>query len=270
MWTPHSAWLPVCVTQYVNPTLCLTSCLCNTICEPHTLPSCLCNTICEPHTLPSCLCNTICKPRSNSPDCRILQSLWACRRAARISGSVPRQVTPNQCPCFTICKPHIYCPCFTICKPRSNSPDCRILQSLWACRLAARISESVPRPETPNQCPCFTICGPRSNSPDCRILRSQWACQHGARISGFVPRPETPNQPPVRPPSSTRLENVNLIITGLSISHVRRPGLSKFTSGLAKSALNKSPGLARPYPSNQLSKGKVWPSYQFISTFNDN
>ncbi len=38
--------------------------------------------------------------------------------------------------------------------------------------------------------------------------------------------------------------------SGLSISSVRRPGLSKLAPGLAKSALNKSSGLARPYLSN--------------------
>ena len=39
-------------------------------------------------------------------------------------------------------------------------------------------------------------------------------------------------------------DGVNLIGAGLSISHVRRPGLSNLAPGLASSALNKSSGLA--------------------------
>ncbi len=35
--------------------------------------------------------------------------------------------------------------------------------------------------------------------------------------------------------------------SGLSISHVRRPGLSNFSPGLASIAFNKSNRLAKPY-----------------------
>ena len=47
--------------------------------------------------------------------------------------------------------------------------------------------------------------------------------------------------------------------SGLSISHVRRPGLSNLALGLASKALNKSAGLVYPYLSNQWSQSKVWP-----------
>ena len=46
---------------------------------------------------------------------------------------------------------------------------------------------------------------------------------------------------------------------GLSISHVRRPGLSTLSPGLASNALNKSCGLVCPYLSNQWFQNKVWP-----------
>ena len=46
---------------------------------------------------------------------------------------------------------------------------------------------------------------------------------------------------------------------GLSISHVRRPGLSNLAPGLASSALNKPSGLVCPYLCNQWSQKKVWP-----------
>ena len=46
-------------------------------------------------------------------------------------------------------------------------------------------------------------------------------------------------------------------LTGLSISHVRRPGLSSLALGLASKALNKSSGLVYPYLSNQWSQSKV-------------
>ncbi len=45
-------------------------------------------------------------------------------------------------------------------------------------------------------------------------------------------------------------------LTGLSIPHVRRPGLSNLAPGLASSVLNKS-GLVCPYLTNQWSQNKV-------------
>ncbi len=45
--------------------------------------------------------------------------------------------------------------------------------------------------------------------------------------------------------------------SGLSISHVRRPGLRNLALGLANGVLNKSSGLVCPYLSNQWSESKV-------------
>ncbi len=47
--------------------------------------------------------------------------------------------------------------------------------------------------------------------------------------------------------------NAFAFYAGLSISHVRRPGLSNLALGLARKALKKSPGLVYPYLSNQWS-----------------
>ncbi len=48
-------------------------------------------------------------------------------------------------------------------------------------------------------------------------------------------------------------------LSGLSISPVRRPGLSNLALGLASKALNKSSGIVYPYLSNQWYQSKVWP-----------